>query len=488
MEQEMKIPLHSYQKYCKDFALSHPFCGLFLRMGLGKTAIILEMLWELNPNSHVLIIAPKTIARCTWQSEIDKWNMNLRTQSLIVNQKGKKLTKKKREELYATIPQNPYATVYFINRDLIPDLVRHFPKEKWPFKILIIDESQSFKNYGAERFKALKSIRPYVNRIVELTGSPTPKGPMDLWSQIYLLDMGYRLGANITAYRNQYFNPGLVVNGYPVSWSPKPQITDENGYLLLNEQGQYMTAEEAIYQKIKDIVISMKNTQIQLPAITYHDVDIYMNESEKKLYKEFAKKSVLDLDGLQIEAKNAAVLSAKLSQMASGSIYTNPKTHEYKVIHENKLDMCEYIVNNTDSPVLIAYHFKSDMDMLLKHFEKTDTPAVVFDGSPEMQTAWNQGKYPVMLLQPASCGFGVNLQEGGSTLIWYTIPWSLEEYEQTNARIYRQGQKHAVFIHHLLTKGTIDKHILNVVQNKDATQEDLLNAVEVTLEELNSES
>lgn len=402
--------------------------------------------------------------------------------------KRKKLTKKKREELYATIPQNPYATVYFINRDLIPDLVRHFPKEKWPFKILIIDESQSFKNYGAERFKALKSIRPYVNRIVELTGSPTPKGPMDLWSQIYLLDMGYRLGANITAYRNQYFNPGLVVNGYPVSWSPKPQITDENGYLLLNEQGQYMTAEEAIYQKIKDIVISMKNTQIQLPAITYHDVDIYMNESEKKLYKEFAKKSVLDLDGLQIEAKNAAVLSAKLSQMASGSIYTNPKTHEYEVIHKNKLDMCEYIVNNTDSPVLIAYHFKSDMDMLLKHFEKTDTPAVVFDGSPEMQTAWNQGEYPVMLLQPASCGFGVNLQEGGSTLIWYTIPWSLEEYEQTNARIYRQGQKHAVFIHHLLTKGTIDKHILNVVQNKDATQEDLLNAVEVTLEELNSES
>lgn len=483
-----KIPLHDYQEFCKNFALTHPYCGLFLKMGLGKTAIILETLWEMNPTDHVLIIAPKTIARCTWQNEIEKWNIPIRTESLVVNQNGKQLTKKKRDQIYDTIQPNPYATVYFINRELIPDLVKRFPYQQWPFKTVIIDESQSFKSHSSQRFKALKEVRPYIQRLIELTGSPTPNGLMDLWSQIYLLDMGERLGRNITTYRNTFFDPGLIVNGYPVSYKPKRYMSNEQGFPLTDANGQLISAQDIIYDRIDDIVISMDNSFIQLPPITYHNVDVVMTKDEMKLYKKFAKESILELqDGQVIEAKNAAVLAAKLSQMASGSIYTDAKTHTYQVIHENKLEMCEYIINNTDTPVLIAYHFQSDKDMLLNYFKKQKMEAVLFDGSPEMQKAWNQGQYPIMLLQPASCGFGVNLQEGGSTLIWYTIPWSLEEYEQTNARIYRQGQSNHVFIHHLLTKHTGDPRMLSVVQDKDASQTDLLKAIEVTLSELEND-
>ena len=483
-----KIPLHDYQEFCKNFALTHPYCGLFLKMGLGKTAIILETLWEMNPTDHVLIIAPKTIARCTWQNEIEKWNIPIRTESLVVNQNGKQLTKKKRDQIYDTIQPNPYATVYFINRELIPDLVKRFPYQQWPFKTVIIDESQSFKSHSSQRFKALKEVRPYIQRLIELTGSPTPNGLMDLWSQIYLLDMGERLGRNITTYRNTFFDPGLIVNGYPVSYKPKRYMSNEQGFPLTDANGQLISAQDMIYDRIDDIVISMDNSFIQLPPITYHNVDVVMTKDEMKLYKKFAKESILELqDGQVIEAKNAAVLAAKLSQMASGSIYTDAKTHTYQVIHENKLEMCEYIINNTDTPVLIAYHFQSDKDMLLNYFKKQKMEAVLFDGSPEMQKAWNQGQYPIMLLQPASCGFGVNLQKGGSTLIWYTIPWSLEEYEQTNARIYRQGQSNHVFIHHLLTKHTGDPRMLSVVQDKDASQTDLLKAIEVTLSELEND-
>lgn len=483
MAEEMKIPLHDYQIYAKNFALAHPFCGLFLTMGLGKTATILEMLWELNPTCHVLIIAPKAIARCTWQNEIDHWNMNLRTQSLIVNERGKKLSKKKREEIYDSIPNNPYGTVYFINREMVANLVEYFPKNQFPFKIIIIDESQSFKSYNSARFKALKTVRPYISRLVLLTGSPTPKGLMDLWSQIYLLDMGERLGKNITAYRTRYFDEGLHVNGYPVDWKPKTQIVDENGYLKVDANGRVMDAESAIYDAVKDIVISMKNTHLQLPPITYNDVWVYMDKPEIDRYKQFMKTNVLDLtNGGQIEAANAAVLSAKLSQMASGAIYTDPKTHEYEVIHQHKLEMCEYIINNTDSPVLIAYHFQSDRAMLMNYLTEQGLEPKIFDGTPDMEKAWNRKEIPIMLIQPASCGFGLNFQKGGHTLIWYTIPWSLEEYEQTNARIYRQGQTDPVIIHHLMTKGTIDNRILNAIHKKSVTQQDLLDAIEATIQ------
>lgn len=463
---QMKIPLHDYQIYAKDFVLQHPYCGLFLKMGLGKTSIVLEALWELNPTEHVLVVAPKTIARCTWVNEIDKWQMPFRTQSLVVNERGKQLTRKKRDEIYDSIPSAP-PTVYFINREMLNDLYKRFPSTKksniWPFRTIIIDESQSFKSYNSVRFKTMKKIRPWVSRIVLLTGSPAPKSLEDLWAQIWILDMGKRLETTITKYRERYFNPGIIVNNYPVSWKPK------------------WGAEDEIYDKISDIVISMKNKYIQLPPLTFNPVTVTMDDEAQARYKTLMKESVLEINGETIEAVNAAVLSAKLSQMASGAIYTNAKTVTYETIHTSKAEMCEYIINNTPDNVIIAYHFKSDREMIINHLSSVGITAVDFDGSPEMERAWNEKKIPVLLLQPASCGHGLNLQEGGHTLIWYTLPWSLEHYEQTNARIYRQGQTEPVIIHQLLTKGTIDTRILKALRLKDMSQERLIAAVEATV-------
>lgn len=457
------IPLHPYQQFAKNWVLTHPYCGLFLKVGLGKTSIVLQSIMEINPHFHILVIAPKPIARSTWINEIKKWHLTIRTQSLIVNQKGKQLTKKKREEIYQTIP-TAKPTMYFINREMIPDLVNAFPDNKWPFKMVVIDESQSFKSHTATRFKALKSVRPYITRLILLTGSPSPNGLMDLWAQIYLLDMGQRLGKYISHYRNQYFNPGLIVNNYPVTWRLK------------------YGAENEIYQKISDLVISMKNKYLQLPPITYTNLTADFDEDEYKNYKEFMKTNVLDLaNGDQIEASNAAVLSAKLSQMASGAIYTNPKKAEYEKLHEHKLELLEYVINNTDTPVVVAYHFKSDKDMIEKYLKERDIPVVTLDGSPEMIDAWNNKEYPVMLLQPASCGRGLNLQQGGHTLVWYTIPWSLEDYEQTIGRLYRQGQKDPVIIIHLIINNTIDEKILKAIEKKDLSQERLIEAVEACI-------
>lgn len=488
------VPLHDYQVYAKNFAIKHPYCGLFLDMGLGKTSIVLEMLYELaqqtpaNKQSHILIVAPKTIARCTWQNEIDKWGIPFHTQSLIVDEKGRQLSKKKREEIYASIPTNTTATMYFINREMVKNLTDRFPEKYWPFKTVILDESQGFKSYNSVRFKAMKSVRPYIRRLILLTGSPTPKGLMDLWSQIYLLDEGDRLGYNITTYRRAFFDPGLIVNGYPVNWIPKTQMFDQYGRAIMDQNHRIMSAEEVIYAKIKDLVISMKNTQLKLPDVSYTEDEVIMDDKEKAIYKQFMKTNVLELaSGETISASNAAVLSAKLSQMASGAIYKETGSHEYETIHTHKLEMCEYIIHNTDSPVLIAYHFQSDKNMLMHYFndQNQNTEDAIhiteFDGTPEMLAAWNKGQIPVMLIQPQSAGFGLNLQDGGHTLIWYTIPWSLEQYEQTNARIYRQGQKHPVIIHHLITKGTIDRKILASIHTKHMTQEDLLDAIEATI-------
>lgn len=464
-----KIPLHSYQCYARDFLITHPYCGLFLKMGLGKTGIVLESLYELNPAEHVLIIAPKTIARCTWANEIEKWHMPLRTMSLIVNEKGKMLSKKQYEAIYNEIPNMP-PTVFFINRDRVQNLVKYFPGPSWPFKTVIIDESQSFKSYSSERFKAMRQVRPYISRLVLLTGSPAPKGLEDLWPQIYLLDQGARLGKTITEFRLNYMNPGLIVNNHPVNWVPKPG------------------AEQAVYQRISSLVISMDNHQLQLPPITMNPIYIDLDADEMAKYKEFMRESVLSLGGDDAEpvtAANAAVLSAKLAQMASGALYKaeEDKTHQddYYFIHDKKLDVCKYIIENTDGPVLIAYRFHSDLDMLTKYFANQDIDARVFNGSPEMEQAWNQKRIPVMLIQPASCGFGLNFQAGGSTLIWYSLPWSLEQYEQTNGRIYRQGQTEPVVIHQLMTAKTIDTQILAALQKKDVSQQQMLDAVKITI-------
>lgn len=483
--------LADYQKFAVHFILNHPYAGLFLDCGLGKTLITLAAIQYMDYTDipapmHTLVIAPKNIARSTWLDEIHKWNLPIRTKSFVINEEtGRDLTRKKRLERYAAIQSDP-PTMYFINRDLLTDLIKNLPEKTvrrnnrnekqtdWPFPIVIIDESQSFKSGTAVRTKALMAIRrqdpPVIHRLIELTGTPAPNGLEDLWSQIALLDCGERLGAYISHYRMQYFTPTMYVNNNPVNWVPK------NG------------AEDIIYDRISDLVISMKNTLLVLPPVTYHDILVYMSEEESALYKEMLKEQILTLDDTEVTAANAAVLQARLSQIASGALYVDtdtvdPDTGTHTTvrntvrIHEQKLEMCRYIIDNTSGPVLIAYHFKSDQEMLRDYFPES----VTFDGSPDMLHAWNRQEYPIMLIQPASAGFGLNLQEGGHTLIWYTLTWNLEEYIQCNARIYRQGQKCPVIIHHLMTKDTVDEKVLKAIQKKDMTQTALLEAVRATV-------
>lgn len=461
------IKLHPYQEVAKNFIVTHPKCGLFLKMGMGKTLVTLKALEEIKPQGHILIVAPKNIARSTWLDEIAKWKIPVRTESLIVTEKGRPLTRQQRLELYKSIPDKP-PSMWFINRELLPDLINNMPvinkKPVWYFPTVIIDELQSFKSYNSVRFKALKTVSPCITRFIGLTGTPTPKSLMDLWSEIYLMDGGKRLGKNITAYRNTFFNPGRIVNGYPVEWIPKPG------------------AEEEIYRRIKDLVISIKNTNLKLPPITYNDINVYMSDSELKKYKKLAKTQVLNInEDTTVTAVNAGVLKLKLRQMASGALYINDN-HEYVVIHKQKCEQCEYIINNTDSPVIIAYYFKSDKEMLIDYLQNAGIDARIFDGSPEMIKDWNARKIPVMLLQPASAGHGLNLQQGGSTLIWYTLPTSLEHYLQTIARLHRQGQTDPVVIHHIFAHDTIDASGLDLLDSKNMTEEKLISAVELAIQ------
>ena len=484
--EQYSIPLLPHQEQGKQFILSHPYCGLFLDMGLGKTLTTLAALYDINPTGHVLVIAPKNIARSTWLDEIDKWQIPIRWKSLIVNEKGKDLSKAKRLALYDSIKDAP-PTVWFINRELLCDLIKYMTEKakeekdffinprtnkkepKWYFPYIVIDEFQSFKSYSSQRFKALKTVRPQIERLIGLTGTHAPNGIEDLWAELYLLDEGYRLGPTITSFRNAFMYSTFVVNGHSVGWQPIPG------------------AEETIYERIKDVVISLKNTTMHIPDVTYSYIKCYMNDKERSLYRQLAKTYVLNIAGKDITVANAAVLQGKLSQMASGALYIDDDKN-YTVIHKHKLEQAEYIVNNTSDNIMIAYHFKSDKDMLLKYFEEIGIPCEAFDGTKPMIDRWNNKQIRVMLIQPASAGHGLNLQFGGHTLIWYTMPWSLEEYLQCNARLHRQGQTDPVIIHHLICDKTYDEVIRKALERKDITQQALIDAVDRTVSALSEET
>lgn len=433
-----------------------------------NTRITLDALYDLNPPGNVLIIAPPVVARSTWTDEINKWKYPFRCKSLAVNERGKKLTKAKRLKIYDQIRDpNSLPTIYFMSRSLVADAVEYFTKNppyQWPFPVVIIDESQSFKNYTSTRFKALQSVRPQIYRLIELTGTPEPKGLMDLWPQIYLLDQGARLGKNITIYRNTFFRATLIINNYPVDWEPLPG------------------ADDYIHNVIRDLVISMKNTYIQLPPITYNDITVHMDDDEMALYKQLVTDKVLQFDDDNpVIAKNSGVLAARLSQMASGALYID-KQQNFKVIHTKKLEITAHIVHNTGAPVLIAYHFESDKIMLMQHLKKEGIDVRVFDKTVDMIRQWNAGKIQVMLLQPASAGYGLNLQESCSCLVWYTLPWSLEEYLQTIARLHRQGQTRPTIVHRLIAENTIDERIDAALCEKNNNQQALLDAVKCDVE------
>ncbi|MCI4659644.1 DEAD/DEAH box helicase [Cryobacterium zhongshanensis] len=470
--------LMPHQEVVKDFIIQHPKCGIWLTMGGGKCLSTLAALATVRPTGHILVVAPVNIARSTWVDEIQKWGFPLRTRSLIVNERDKKLTRKKRLEQYEQIFSDP-PTMYFINVDLIDDLIKELPRQKvgrdetilWPFQTVIIDESQTLKGYAGVRFKALAQVAPAAVRIIELTGTPTPNGLMDLWSQMYLLDGGLALGKNITAYRERFFYEVPIRGTTRVAYELRPG------------------ADELIHALVKHKVMSAENTKIPMPVVSIDDVNITLDADTMDAYKDFTKQLVIDLASpdpsnpgtVTITADNAAILYGKQLQFASGTMYTDA-IHNYAVIHEEKLSMAEYLIrNNGGSPVIIAYKFKSDKAQLLKYLTAAGHNVQGFDGSRDMIQRWNAGNIPVMLLQPASAGHGLNLQDGGHTLIWYTLPDSLEHYQQTNARLARMGQLHPVQIWRLITKGTRDAKMPGVLARKKLVQDGLLDAVRVEI-------
>ena len=446
----MRYVAHNYQNYAKDFILAHKVSALFLDCGLGKTITTLtainELMYDSFEISKVLIIAPLRVAQSTWKDEIEKWDhLNLLRYSIVVGDEKERLK---------ALKQN--SDIYIINRENVDWLVTKSGID-FNFDMLIIDELSSFKSHTSKRFKSLLKIRPYFERVVGLTGTPSSNGLMDLWAEFRVLDLGERLGRYITHYRNEYFLPDKRNGAVIFSYKPQPN------------------AEERIYRRLADMTISMKSTEyLKMPELILNDLEINLDEEDQIKYKKFKKEMVMTIQEKEIDAINAASLSNKLIQLANGSIYDDDK--KFYEIHNKKLDKLEEIIESANGkPVLIAYWFKADKERIEKRFKVR-----------EIKTAddikqWNMGMINLALIHPASTGHGLNLQSGGSTLVWFSLTWSLELYQQTNARLYRQGQKDTVVIHHLITKNTIDEDIMKSLKRKDKTQEALMRAVKARI-------
>ena len=452
----MKYSPHEYQTYATNFILTHPGSAVLLDMGLGKSVITLTAIFDLCLDSFlirkVLVIAPLRVARDTWPAEIRKWD-HLRglTFSVAVGTEP---------ERKAALMQD--AAVYIINRENVQWLVEDSGLP-FDYDMVVVDELSSFKSYQAKRFRALLKVRPGIRRIVGLTGTPSSNGLMDLWAEYRLLDLGQRLGRYITHYRNRFFAPDKRNGTIVYSYKPLPG------------------AEEAIYDAISDITISMKAADhLQMPECVYSEATVELSDDELESYTTLQKELVVSLGGEEIDAVNAASLANKLCQMANGAVYAEGK----KVIplHERKLDMLEDLLEAANGkPVLVAYWFKHDLDRITQRLHKLRVPFALAD-KPDSIERWNRGELPVMLIHPASAGHGLNLQSGGCTLVWYGLTWSLELYQQTNARLWRQGQKNTVVIHHIIAHGTIDERIMLALRQKDKTQTALMDAVKATLE------
>lgn len=486
------LELHPYQIKIAEFVLRTPRCGLFLPVGSGKTRITLAILSQLGFQAPVLVIAPANVARLSWAEEMEKLNLGHLYRSFVTGPKGgKTLPKKRRIEMYERV-QKEKPALYTISKELTPDIVEWYGKN-WPFPIVIVDELQAFKDPSAKCVKALKKAMPMTYRFTGLTGTPTPKGLMDLWSEIWFMDGGARLGKSVTKYRRAFFDEGLYVNGVCVEWRPKRfmPLLDRDLDPVIDAYGNPVwpvtpvSAKTVIYERIKDIVISADvSSLIKLPDKIERNHMISLDDEEMAAYKKLAKDQVLRIaekteddgkerpDDAVIIAQNAAALSQKLAQLASGTVYTG-EDHQFVQIHDKKVQHLRYILDNEPTPVLVAYWYQSDKEVLLREFPQ----AVPFSGEPKIKEKWDKGEIPVMLVHPASVGAGLNLQKGGHVLVWYTLPWGLEPYIQMNGRIYRQGQAHTTIIHYLLAKGTIDERIPRVLAKKDLSQQDLIDAV-----------
>ena len=447
----MQYKPHEYQRYAAQFILNHPVSAIFLDCGLGKTVITLTAIEELMHDRFdvrkVLVIAPLRVARDTWPAEIRKWE-HLRQLTFAVAVGSEK------ERMMAFWQQ---ASIYIINRENVEWLIE---KSGLPFDfdMVVIDELSSFKSYQAKRFRSLMKMRPLVRRIVGLTGTPSSNGLMDLWAEFKLLDMGQRLGRFITHYRSAYFEPDKRNQQMVFSYRPRTG------------------AEQEIYRLLSDITISMRSADyLKLPECVMNKVEVRLSEKERQAYDRLRKDMFLDLDGREIDAVSAAALSNKLLQMANGAVYTNG--HDVVKLHDRKLDALEDLLESANGrPVLVAYWFQHDLQRIRKRFKVREIKE-----SRDIRD-WNAGRIPVGVIHPASAGHGLNLQAGGSTLIWFGLTWSLELYQQTNARLWRQGQKDTVVIHHILAKGTMDETVIKALEKKDKTQSALLDAVKAEWE------
>ena len=447
----MKYSPHNYQTYATDFIVGHPEAAVFLDMGLGKSVITLTALLDLCLDrfeiAKVLVIAPLRVARDTWTAELQKWDhLKCFTYATVIGSVSEREAALRKK-----------AHIYLINRENVSWLIEEsgFP---FDFDMIVIDELSSFKSYQAKRFRSLLRVRPTVKRIVGLTGTPAGNGLTDLWSEFRILDLGKRLGRFITHYRNRYFLPDKR-NGMTVySYKPLPD------------------AEDTIYRQISDITVSMKAIDhLDMPECIFNDVTVSLSEEERQKYDTLRNNLILSLGEDEIDASNAASLSNKLSQMANGAVYGEDKTVHR--IHDRKLDALEDLIEAANGkPVLVAYWYRHDLERIRARFcvREIRTPADISD--------WNAGKIPVAVIHPASAGHGLNLQAGGSTLIWFGLTWSLELYLQTNARLWRQGQTaKTVVIHRIVAEDTVDELMLKALDRKERSQNSLIDAVRVML-------
>ena len=448
----MEFKPHDYQKYAIEFIESHPIAAVILQMGLGKTVCTLtaieHLMYDTFEVSKVLIVAPLRVAKVTWSDEIDKWDhLSHLTYSVAVGSEKERLSALKKK-----------ADLYMINRENLQWLIE---KSGLPFDydMVVLDELSSFKSWQSKRFRAFMKVRPKVQRVVGLTGTPSSNGLMDLFAEFKCLDMGERLGRFITQYRNAFFIPDRMNGQVVYSYKPRP------------------FAEEEIYRRIGDITISMKALDhLKMPELIENRYPVYMDDGEKQQYESMKKDLILPyLENEAITAANAAALSGKLCQMANGAVYSDEGSVAH--IHDRKLDALEDIIEAAQGPILLCYWFKHDLERITKKLDelKVEYARISSDGSIRM---WNEGKFQVGLIHPASAGHGLNLQAGGNHIVWFGLTWSLELLEQSNARLWRQGQRaETVVVQYLVTAGTIDERILDAISKKEKDQNALIDAV-----------
>ena len=446
----MRYNPHEYQTYATNFILEHPIAAVLLEMGLGKSVITLTAIYELMLNrfevKKVLVIAPLRVARDTWPAEIEKWeHLQGLTYSVAIGTEVERIAALKRP-----------AHLYLINRENVDWLISK-SNLTFDYDMVVIDELSSFKSHAAKRFKSLLKVRPKVKRMVGLTGTPSGNGLMDLWAEFRVLDMGQRLGRYITHYRNNFFVPDKRNQQMIFSYKPKPG------------------AENAIYKLISDITISMKSADfLKMPECVINEVPVVLSEEEWSVYHELREDMVVDLKDEEIDAVNAAALSGKLLQMANGAVYNEEK--EVVHIHDRKLDALEDLIEGANGkPVLVAYWYNHDLQRIKKRFSVREIKT-----SQDIKD-WNNGEIPVAVIHPASAGHGLNIQFGGSTIIWFGLTWSLELYQQTNARLWRQGQNDTVVIHHIVAKDTIDEDVMAALRKKEKIQSALIDSVKARI-------